>query len=331
MSSVKEFMSAGEIKKFSCGTGFGFLDRLFKRVSDADKAERVERIKEMISDTAIGRETLDFLAENGTSVAFEKMKAYGFYAPEKNVVALNWKASDCDLAMTLIHETRHARQDKTMARKKSMINVSLDMTPETLLKNGLMVEADACAAECVFAHEKAEKGDDRFFAAQKKSPYAKIGEEFERKFAETGDMNKARETAMLKWYDLPVRDLYADDYVRYMELAEKRPDELTFKVSVPVKDMAEMLCADGRGKCYLSDPSVLNDPDKACLDPVQSKDMQRSIFAFCRAKQRGLEGLGLDRLFTRYQNDGYTRVLSDMNFESTAPVKAAFLQNARGR
>lgn len=326
MSSVKDFMNAGEIKKFSCGKNFGFLNRLFSRMSDADKAEKLLKIKDIISQSETGRETLAFLEKNETKIVFEKSKGYGFYAPEKNTIVLNRKASDQDLALTLIHEARHAKQDKTME------NISLEMTPETLLKNGFMIEADACAAECVFAHEMMEKGNRSFFDAQQKSIYAPIGAAFEKEMAESGNANKAREAAMLKWYDLDVvRESYGDQYVALTKFAAEKWVEDPFTKSVSVKEMADKLCVDAQGKGYLSDPSVLDRPEKIMLDDCQSVELKRNIYGFCQAKKRGLDGLGLDKIFTRHYDGKVTTFLFDMTGETRSPVMAACLKRGAER
>ena len=194
------------------------LDFAFKKTKETDLAKkqaqedaRMDHLKEMLWKTPIGRETIEFLDEKGSEIGFEEgIDAYGFFDPETNRVALNPAFSDADLAITFIHEMRHARQDSCMD------NLTDEMTPETFLKNGFIIEADACAAECVFAHQMMELGDKSIFRAHQKTPYGPMSTAFEREFAKSHDMDKARNAAFMAWYDLPVKDTYAKEYIGYM-------------------------------------------------------------------------------------------------------------------
>ena len=232
MSKYEEFMKDAYVRRFPCGAeneegkerSNGTLKKAFETKQEYDQSpERMERLKKMLQRCQIGRETLDFLKEKGSELVFEKMDYYGYFSPDKNRVALSPRYSDEDLAITFVHEVRHARQDSIMS------NVSSDMTPETLLKNGFMIEAAACAAECVLAHQMMDLGDNSIFEAHQKTGYAPMSTAFEEEFDKSHDWNKAREAAMMEWYNLGVKPGYADQYIDFMDLISKNNDPADFK------------------------------------------------------------------------------------------------------
>lgn len=310
MSAYADFLGKGNVTTFPCGQKRNFLSNLFNRSGKGDESpERIERIKETLKKTAVGRDALDFLAERGTKIGFEKLSYYGYFSPEKNVIALSSDFSDKDLTMTLVHEARHAKQDSVIE------NLSSKLTPAALLKNGFMIEADACAAECVLAHELKEQGDKSFYKAHQKTEYAPMSKAFENEFAKSGDADKAREAAMLKWYDLSIKNSYADTYVRQIWSTAAQREDGSFKENLSGREMAEKLCLNGTGKCYLSDPAVLDSSDKVVLDDKQAKSLKQTMIVYCSDTGASYASLGLDGIYHK-GSGGVRKITSEMPYEA---------------
>jgi len=327
MSKYEEFMKDVYVRRFPCGveneTSKGTLKKAFKNDKNYDESpERMERLKKVLKKTQIGRETLDFLEEKGLKLIFEKMPYYGYFSPDENVVALSPRFSDEDLAITFIHEVRHARQDSIMT------NTSSDMTPETLLKNGFMIEADACAAECVFAHQMMELGDNSIFEAHQKTGYAPMSTAFEKEFAKSHDWNKARDAAFMEWYNLPVKPGYADQYIDFMNEIAKNNDPADFRKDIDTKKLAQKLCLDSNGECYIQNPKKLESPEKLNVDAGQAAKMINVLKPFMKRQNRSAERLGLDKIHVEHYDGSYTTVREELK---KANAKSAIRNVSKGR
>ncbi|MBO4643182.1 MAG: hypothetical protein J5716_01070 [Alphaproteobacteria bacterium] len=327
MSRYEDFMKNAYIRRFPSGAenqaSKGPLKKAFEDEQDYDQSpERMERLKKILKKTEIGRETLDFLDQKGSDLIFEKMPYYGYFSPEENIVALSPRFSDEDLAITFIHEVRHARQDSIMT------NTSSDMTPETILKNGFLIEADACAAECVFAHQMMEQGDNSIFEAHQKTAYAPMSTAFEAEFEKSHDWNKAREAAMMAWYDLPVKPGYADQYIDFMKEIVKNNDSADFRNEMDTKKMAQMLCLDSNGECYIQNPKKLESPEKLNVSEKQANTMMQTLKTFIRRQNRPAERLGLDKVYVEHSDGTYTTVREEMKKAKAKEKNNAAVRNA---
>lgn len=276
--------------------------------------ERMKRLREMLKKSEIGRETLEFMKSNKTHIEFEVANCYGFFDPKKNYVALNPYFSDEDLAITFVHEMRHARQSTIME------NSSAAMTPETLLKNGFLIEADACAAECMLAHQMMEQGDRSIFEAHQKTPYAPMSTAFEKEYAKSHDLDKARNAAFMKWYDLPVRETYTKEYIGFMKKIAaidmiarglKIENQGFFSKSVSTTEMAEKMCFNSDGKCYVENPKKLETPGKLNVSEKQAHQIAFAMKVFSRKGKRSIDELGLDNIYVRRGNF-YSTVQKEM-------------------
>ena len=148
VASYQEFMAAGNVEHFPSGQKNAqrhntmTLAKLFRRPRVDQSPERMERLKKMLSESKTGRQTLEFLEQKGSKMVFEPMKYYGYFAPDKNLVALNPKMSDEDLAVTFVHEVRHAWQDSQVKTTDTKSN------PRSFLVNlGRSPEIGLCADE----------------------------------------------------------------------------------------------------------------------------------------------------------------------------------------
>lgn len=326
MSKYTDFMKDLYVRRFPSGVE-NAQNKTLKKAFDKDQSydqspERMERLKKMLKKSQIGRETLDFLDEKGSKLIFEKMPYYGYFDPTNNVVALSPRFSDEDLAITFVHEVRHARQDSIMT------NTSSDMTPETLLKNGFMIEADACATECILAHQMMEQGDNSIFEAHQKTGYAPMSTAFEKEFAKSHDWNKARDAAFMEWFNLPVKPNYAKSYIEFMGEISRNNDPADFSKDMDAKKMAQKLCLDSKGECYIQNPKKLETPEKLNVSKKQAAMMIRALKPFMKRQKRSPERLGLDKIHVSHEDGTYTTVREEMK---KANSKEAFRAASKGR
>ncbi len=336
--SYHEFLASGNITRFPSGqrsaTNHRPLAKAFKKQRVDQSPARLERLKKMLSESKTGQQTLDFLEQKGSKIIFEKMNYYGYFSPDNNLVALNPAMSDEDLAVTFVHEMRHAWQDSQMD------TTSPEMTPKSFFVSGFAIEADACAAEVMYAHEMREK-NPKIWAAHQKSNYAPMSTAFEKTFKETGDAEKARADALLKWYDLKVKSSYADTYVDYMSQVAKelkKQKELEpqyFAENRSTKLIVDTLCKDYDGKQFLKDGSDLEKPEKLSINEKQARKLSRALIPYMTKYRRTADQLGLDKItVTRPDGEKTTcaEILKQVKAErnKSAAVKAA-AQKGNGR
>lgn len=303
VQSYSEFMAAGAVSHFPSGQDVGRpLNRAFKKKHVDQSPARMERLKKMLAESKTGRQTLDFLKEKGSKMIFEKMEYYGYFSPDNNLVALNPAMSDEDLAVTFVHEVRHAWQDSQMK------TTSPEMTPKAFFVSGFEIEADACAAEVTYAHEMRKK-NPKIWEAHQKSPYAPMSTAFEKTFKETGDVEKARSDALLTWYELKVKNHYADTYVDYMSAVArelKKQKELEpqyFAEDRSTKKIVDTLGRDYDGKQFFTNYEALESPEKLSIQERQAFKLSRALIPYMTKYQRTPEQLGLDKV-TVERSDG---------------------------
>ena len=298
MLSYQEFMAAGNVTCFHSGNenaGHRTLARAFKRQRIDQSAERMEALKKMLSESKTGRQTLEFLEEKGSKMIFEKMKYYGYFSPDKNIVALNPRMSNEDLAVTMVHEIRHAWQDSQMQATDPK------MTPKAFLTSGFAIEADACAAEVTYAHEMREK-NPKIWDAHQKSGYAPMSTAFEKTFNETGSVEQARADALMTWYKLPVKASYEKSYVQFMGYiarALKKQKEMEpeyFSKNTSAKKMGNAFCKDYDGKPFMTDPKPLEAPENLSLKEEHAKKLAKALIPYMAKYDRSAEKLGLDKV-----------------------------------
>ena len=296
---------------------------------DSVSFARLQKLVNNATKSKTGRSILKSISKQGTALSIDSVgpSAVGFYSLDENRVVLNEKCSDAALQSCLIHEGKHSVQRFALKRPPSY---QCDLMSQVMLTRAM--EADAVATQTKFSYELMQAGDSAaWYDLQSRKPG--ITTFFEVYAEEQGvDSKEAMKVAMLKWYDLDVvRESYGDQYVVLTKFAAEKWVEDSFTKSVPVKEMADKLCVDAQGKGYLSDPSVLDRAEKIMLDDCQSVELKRNIYGFCQAKKRGLEGLGLDKIFTRHYDGKVTTFLFDMNGETRSPVMTACLKRGAER
>ena len=292
--------------------------------------QRMERLKETLEKTEIGRETLDFLKKNKTKVQFEEINAYGSYNPVKNRISLNPAFSDKMLALTFVHEARHAFQRKALGIDPE------NMTPETYLKYGYMIEADACAAQCVFARQMKERGDNSFVEEQQNTGYAPLGKAFEKEFASSGNTDKARNAAFMKWHDLRVKEKYTGQYLDSIAYTARYAGSRRYRLTneKSAEEMAAAFCVNNGGKCYVENPKALETPEKLYISEYQAEKLTASLQPFMKRFCLPESYLGLDKIYIKHIDGTYAPIHDTKKKMQTAKLNPAFrsaLKNVRGR
>lgn len=331
--SYSEFMASKPIEHFPSGSrediNRNLLSKILKRGKADDSAERMDRLKAMLAESKTGRQTLEFLEKKGSKMVFEPMDYYGYFSPDENLVALNPAMSDEDLAVTFVHEVRHAWQDSKMA------TTSPDMTPKSFLVSGFLIEADACASEVLYAHEMREK-NPKIWEAHQKSCYAPMSTAFDKEFTKSGDVMKAREAALKTWYDLPVRKSYAETYVDYLSEVSR---EVTWKTSEKAffekretKKMVDTLCKDYDGNQFFTDAKVLETPAKLYLEKNLARRLTKSLTPYMIKNKKQSKDLELDKIYVKQENGPTTTCAALMEAAAAKKKKLAnFVKNAFSR
>lgn len=334
--SYHEFLAIGNISHYPSGQQADRsrpLAKAFKKQKADQSPERLERLKKMLAESKTGQQTLEFLEQKGSKIIFEKMNYYGYFSPDNNLVALNPAMSDEDLAVTFVHEVRHAWQDSKME------TTSPEMTPKAFLVSGFAIEADACAAEVMYAHEMREK-NPKIWAAHQKSVYAPMSTAFDKTFKETGDVEKARADALLTWYDLKVKSSYADTYVDYMsQIARelKKQKELEpqyFAENRSTKQIVDTLCKDYDGNQFLKDDKIMETSAKLSISEKQAYKLSRALFPYMTKYKRTAEQLGLDKIAVNRSNGEKTNcavILKQVKLEKSKSAVKAAAQKGKGR
>ena len=317
--NYEEFMKSDGIQHFECGVqakkgkGKGKnkgVKQAFESKVDMSE-ERMERLKKMLSESKTGRQTLEFLEEKGSALIFEPMKYYGYFSPDNNLVALNPAKSDEDLAITFVHEVRHAWQDSQME------STSPEYNPKTFLVSGYAIEADACAAEVMYAHEMRGTHPE-IWEAHQKTRYAGMSTAFDKKLQETGDVDQARTEALLNWYYLPVKPSYAGNYVDYLSQVGREAagmkeanESVETASSYLSKDIdSQVICdtffKDYDGKQFLSDPKPLEEASRLSIDNNQAFLLAKGMIPYMDAFGKSAADLGLDKITVKYSTGNET-------------------------
>lgn len=325
MSGKNKILSAA----FLFGLGKGKDKDVRKVFNEHEKGditwERMACLKGMLEQTEIGRDTLKFLKKNRTKVQFAEIDGYGSYNYKKNKISLNPAFSDKTLALTFIHEARHAFQFKEQRVDPE------NLTPDTYLKFGYMSEADACAAQCVFARQMKEQGDHSFVSEYRKTGYAPVGEAFEKEFEKSNDTDKARNAAFTRWYDLRVKQKYTEQYLDSIACTARYARRYQLTHDKSAKEMAMAFCTNAEGKCYVGDPKALEAPEKLHLNEYQAQKLTKSLEPFMKRFCLPPAHLGLDKIYVKRENGAYTPVHNERKTAKINPALQSFLKNNRGR
>lgn len=226
--------------------------------SQKQQEKLVAVVNEMCKSPA-GKMILEQAVEAGYSLKFDPEAAkegiYGYADPCDCVCALSSRNTLEENIVTMAHELRHAYQFGFEITEKVTCTTHDTKTKLHLDKT---MEADAESFGCLVAWELKEVGRHKCWDAFA-ADFPEVSEPFEKKMAETKDVNQARTAAFLGWYDnADRRDSYDDTFLQ--ELKDCKPSVLKKSLkSIPAADMiAEFCCDPGQTKPYFTaDPAIL--------------------------------------------------------------------------
>lgn len=303
----EHFMSVGNVRSLMSGQ-----EALLKQESGLQQAfqtdtpdmspERLAKLEKTVCESPTGKKTLEDAKRTGVQIRFETgMKCMGLFSPRRNAIILNADRTDDNLASTLVHEARHVWQERIRG-----ITYTTSQVPETLLMTGFAVEADACTTETLFAHEMKEKRPE-IWAAHQNEKYAPVSSAFEKTFNETQDVSSAMNSAFQAWYTLPVRDLYAGDFVNYAEKgATSYFSGSSFRESLTPAELAKKLCMTQDNKCYLKNPDTLTSPEKLHLSPEKKEQLEKAVTTWAKQHRMPLASVETEGIYVKNADGSYT-------------------------
>lgn len=102
---------------------------------------RIQRLVAALRSTPLGREMFDYAAEQGTSMRWEADddKRVGAFFHAQNLIAIDARANDDAIMLTLAHEIRHAWQFRTLDV------TAWALSPKDRWSASRLIEADSCA------------------------------------------------------------------------------------------------------------------------------------------------------------------------------------------
>lgn len=317
----EQFMSVGTIRRMPGGEEnllkqhTGELQQAFETPPDLSP-ERLAKLEKIVCESPTGKKTLEDAKKTGVQIRFETgMKCMGLFSPRRNAIILNADRADDNLVSTLVHEARHVWQERIRD-----ITYTTAQVPTTLLMAGFAVEADACTTETLFAHEMKEKRPE-IWAAHQKEKYAPVSSAFEKTLNETQDISSAMDSAFQAWYTLPVRDLYAGDFVNYAEKgATSFFSDSSFRQSLTPEELAKKLCMTPDNKCYLKNPAVLTSPEKLHLTPEKKDQLDKAVTTWAKKHNRPLSSVETGAIYIKNTDGSYTPG------KKPAPLSAAQLK-----
>ena len=143
-----------------------------------------------------------------------------------------------------------------------------------------------------------------------KSPHKPISTAFEQEFLASGDLEKAKEAAMMSWYDLPEKQKYAQHYAGLIKSAarawRKNPSNFTQRFSA--KEITDRLCVDNMGKSYVSTPEMLESKEKLNVNEKTGDKIASAAYRLINAYKRSRSELGFDQNYQKDNNNQYEKL-----------------------
>lgn len=325
--SVKSLMSGKEIRKAAQNeqtpsSGSELAGAFGQKPADCS-LKRVKALKRLVGESSFGQSVLDEAQKGGVRIMLddEMTDGSGFFDPEQNVICLNAKESDAALASTLIHESRHAWQERQGVRFDAELKV------DSFMMAGFAMEADAVATEARFAYEMRPKHPE-IWESLLDSRYAAVAKGFEKGVKETHMIGDGLNRAFSAWFTTPVVPLYADDYVDCLcDLSRKSCGEQHSFLSrdVSSRQIAAAYCRSGKD-VYLKDPDMLAKPETLHLSPEQKQKLDTALTEWAERTHRS-GNVGSEAVFVK-EKDGSYSAGKKLNVRQTAK-KQLWMQNMK--
>ena len=273
----------------------------------------VNRLQQMLSETTVGKQSLEALTKNGYLIDFEKQECVNLFNeksfcasridPESKRVFLNPHFSKETNALSLIHAARTVWQMENNARPNT------DMTISSYLGAAKVCKADAVVTQMLYAIEMRDK-DPKIFEAFKQNGNHDMCAFYE----QTGKFDR---TAMIDHYLTDMKSptkISQTQQICYELNAEmyalSREDEVKADLFTKEKTFKEIMNAackdyDGttyyQGKFAVDEPARCTIPEKASLPYADhSYDVKWGVLDFMHKHHRTADTLGLDGVKVAY-------------------------------
>lgn len=330
-SLYEQFLAAGNVKSLQSGQKYAYdrkeqiLSEAFEQTAADVSPERLEKVINLLKESKIGKTVFEYAQSTGVQFGFESgLKGNGVYSARRNAVLLNPARKDEALAATLAHECRHVWQDKSQG-----LGSFATQTPKTYIMLGFAAEADASAIGALFAYEMKDAHPD-IWKAHQSEKYAPLSTAIEKTYNETKDINAGLGHAFKAWYSLPVRELYAGDFVDYIDDQSKSFFASSrFQDKIEASHIASQMCQDAQGKCYLS-PSVLEAPEQLNITQKQKEKLDTSLTTWAKRFNKKAETIDSDAIYVKTPSGTYSPGKNLGNASKSAAVQQA-AKNKRQR
>ena len=229
--------------------------------------------------TKIGKTILEKAAENGYSIHMANMTgAAGTCDSRKKMIVLNPNFSEDVLISSLVHEARHAEQDKNATWTGA--RGSFEMETDLMLSRAKEADAQAIAAAACFEIQ-ANTGDSEPLDAMRVTDPHIVEPMLEVVPRDSSAVtDKMIQAAFKGWYDGDETvETYEKCYqVAQMEYAMSKDDysKTPFDKALTSEQIVTALCKTPDGRCYFeNDKDILSDRDKCSVCKATAKVFDR--------------------------------------------------------
>ena len=291
------------------------LAQLFGRRSlEKSGAVYVNRLKAMLSESNIGKQSVDFLNKSGYLIDFEKQECSDFEKsscasrvdPESKRIFLAPYLSKETNALSLIHAAR------TIFQMENNAHPSVDMTVSSYLAAAKACKADAMVTQMLYAVEMRDK-DPKIY----KEFRANGNQEMCALYEQSGKKTLDR-PAMIDHY---LTDMKSSANIKHSQQAccelncrmaalQKSTDGAKFFTQdKTAKEIMNAACKDYDNKTYyegkhaVDEPARVTIPSKDTITPGKWGDEYSGLLKFMHEQKRTAESLGLKNVKVAYDPD----------------------------
>ena len=282
------------------------LAQLFGRRSlEKSGAAYVNRLKAMLSESNIGKQSVDILNKSGYLVDFdEKADAASRIDPESKRIFLASYLSKETNALSLVHAARTIFQMENNARP------AVDMTVSSYLAAAKACKADAMVTQMLYAVEMRDK-DPKIY----KEFRANGNQEICALYEQTGKLDRPM---MIDHY---LSDMKSPANVKHTQqaccelncrmaaLKDGKNAGKLFTQDKTAKEIMNAACKDYDNKTYyegkhaVDEPARVTIPSKDTITPGKWGDEYSGMLKFMHEQKRTAESLGLKNVKVAYDPD----------------------------
>ncbi|MBR4127318.1 MAG: hypothetical protein IKR09_07075 [Alphaproteobacteria bacterium] len=280
---------AGDTRMISGSiAGIFRLHRYFSQKPEA-KAKKAERLEAMLSESDIGRKSLDVLKKNGYSIDFDYENTVAPHIdPEHKKVMLNSIWSPESGALSLVHAARTVWQQETGKTQ------SMDLTVNAYLATAEVCQADAITAQLTFAEEMKDKNPKILKAFRRNGGNEKIYDAYKK----AGNEKTAAVVSYLQEKSFRKEDWVKIECDKISKVMEESNDPTKFCKNKTTPEILKSVCKDYDGNCYLKGVKDSNEPARVSESLFRYKiDLMispiLSVTTFMKKNHRSSKSMGI--------------------------------------